>query len=360
MKLKFTKKTVITGIDIISIAAAVILTFTGKSLAASQAYNYGAQRWNPEDGHSQISCFFPESPGFEISSVAEIRMSILNSLRSVSIAPEEGKRLCPDAYSAVIGKVDVSSDINGYSPAEATAVGGDFFLMRNFTLLDGAYFTDSDIMQDGVVIDRDLAWSLYGSDNIAGMNVKISGIQFRIAAVIDTPQTKEDKKCRGDYPQLYLSYEGASAINNMTGQGDFTKVSCYEAIMPEPVTSYAYSTLSSITSRWEADTVENKGRFEWGTMVKKMKTIHERETRTKAVAYPWWENASLMVESKLSFIYLWRIIFMIPPAVTLVYLAVRGAKLAKKYIIKGVNLILDLIEKRKMKKWREKNEQKEI
>ncbi|MBE6856092.1 MAG: ABC transporter permease [Ruminococcus sp.] len=360
MKLKITKRAVLIGINILCISAVTALSCIGNKLALSQDYNYGAQRWNSEDGHSQVSCFFPDSPGFELSSVAEIRKNLLNNLRTVSIAPEEGKRLCPDAYSAELGKADVSSDINGYAPAEVTAVGGDFFLMRNFTLLDGAYFTDSDVMQDGAVIDRSLAWSLYGSEDIAGMNIKIGGLQFRISAVIDTPHTKEEKKCRGDFPQLYVTYEGASAISNMMGQGDFTKVSCYEAIMPEPVTSYAYNTISGITSQWQADTVENNGRFEWGRTLGKIKTLHERELKTKAVKYPWWENASLMVESKLSFIYLWRIIFMIPPAVTLVWLAVKGARLAKKYIIKGVKLVLDLIEKRKMKKWREKNEQKEI
>lgn len=361
MKFRISKKVIAAVlINGVSLAVALWLTIAGSRLAQSQDYNYGAQRWGSEDSHSQISCFFPESPGFELSSVAEVRMAIINALRTVSIAPEEGKRLCPDAYSGELGKVDVSSDINGYAPAEATAVGGDFFLFRDFTLLDGAYFTDSDVMQDGVVIDRSLAWSLYGSEDIAGMNVKINGLQFRISAVVDTPQTKEEKKCRGDFPQLYVSYEGASAINNIMGQGDFTKVSCYEAIMPEPVTSFAHSTLSGITSRWEADTVENKGRFEWGKALGKLKKLHERELKTKAVEYPWWENASLMVESKLSFIYLWISLCLIAPVITSAYLAVKGAKLAKKYIVKGVNLVLDLIEKRKFKKWREKNEQKEI
>lgn len=369
MKFRISKK-VLAAVLLNGVSLAGVLGFTlaGSRMAKSQNHNFAAERWSSDGEYAQISCFFPEGSGFELTSVAAVRTSVLQSLKSVSIAPKESQKLCPDAYSATVGQAQVQSDINGYSEAKITAVGGDFFLIHNFSLLDGAFFTDDDIMQDGAVIDRDLAWALYGSEDIAGMNIKINGTQFYIAGVIDTPSSKEEKQCRGELPQAYISYDGASAIA-MTGsmysgdmgveQTGFTDVSCYEVIMPDPVTNYAHTALSDIVGQWEADTVMNTGRFDSLKCLKAIKGLSRLSVREKAVAYPYWENASLIVESKLSFIYLWRILCLIAPVITLAWIAVKGAKLAKKYIVKGVKLVLDLIEKRKLKKWREKNEQKE-
>lgn len=49
-------------------------------------------------------------------------------------------------------------------------------------------------MQDGAVIDKNLAWALYGSEKVSGMNIYINGVKFYIAGVIDLPGTEAEKK----------------------------------------------------------------------------------------------------------------------------------------------------------------------
>ena len=371
MKFAVNKKyAVLAAVNAVMLAASLILTLTASAEAKSHTYNYAAERWDSGGDYAQISCFFSENAGFTVDSVASARMQILNNLKNVSVIPEEGQKLCPDGWSAPLGQASIKGKLSGRSEADITAVGGDYFLIHNFTLIDGAFFSDKDIMQDGIVIDKNLAWALYGSSDISGMTLTVNGSEFYISGVIDTPATDEERECAGDLPRAYISYEGASLFSsggNFMEEGssavpsDFRKVTCYEVIMPDPVKNYAYESMKGYFEGYgkNAQLLQNTGRFGAVKRLKALKNMEKLAVRDNAVIYPYRENASRIAEYKLSYLYLWRVICMIIPAVTAVWIIVRCAKLGKKYIIKGVNSVLDFIEKRKMKKWREKNEKKE-
>ena len=47
-------------------------------------------------------------------------------------------------------------------------------------------------MQDYCIIDQDAAWQLFGSNNVAGMTVKIGGIPHIIAGVVERPADNVD------------------------------------------------------------------------------------------------------------------------------------------------------------------------
>lgn len=68
-------------------------------------------------------------------------------------------------------------------------------------------------MQDGAVIDKNLAWALYGSEKVSGMNIYINGVKFYIAGVIDLPETEAEKKTAGSSPKAYISYDMASQVS---------------------------------------------------------------------------------------------------------------------------------------------------
>lgn len=370
MKFKIKIKTaVIAAVNILSLGGALVLSLSASDMAQSRQYNFTAEKWQGSGGkesYCQISTFLSENSGLTTDMLGTVRTGITNALQTVSIAAKEGQKLCPDAYSALLGQSTVRCDSSGYSEAEITAVGGDFFLFRDFTLLSGAYFSDDDLMQDGIVIDRDIAWALYGSEDITGMELTINNVRFYISGVIDTPRDKEEKICRGEFPQAYITYDGASAIaasmglfDAATGTSDFKKITSYEVVMPEPVSGFAKGSVSGIMQGFGGETLVNTGRFESGKRLKALKKVTQAAVRTTEIAYPYWENASRITEMKLSFTYLWRVLCLVIPAATLVYLVIRGAKTIKKYIVRGAVFVLDLIEKQKYKKWREKNEQKE-
>ncbi|MCM1132974.1 MAG: ABC transporter permease [Ruminococcus flavefaciens] len=320
----------------VSLAGTLALTIWGSSLAKSQGYNNSAEKWDSDGGCSQISCFFSEEAGITTDNIGGAKASMLTSLQNISIVPEENQKLIPEAYSTSAGQATIRSDTtNGRSTAELVAVGGDFFLFRDFSLLDGAYFSDNDIMQDGAVIDRNLAWALYGSDSVSGKNIYIDGTKFYIAGVIDTPKTKQEKKTAGELPVAYITYSGANLLNNAPSadMGDgfmptdtgLKKITCYECIVPDPVENYAYNAIDSYFKQMcenNYDIVNNSERFNPSVRAKAFKNLSDYAVIKNAVIYPYWENASRIVEFQLTSIYFYRRLTYIIPVLTILYLLI--------------------------------------
>lgn len=345
MKIKFKiRYIIIAAINLLAVISTVILTAVGSSMAKSQSYNYAAERWGGKKGdYSQISSFFSNDSGFTTESVSAVRSQILGELKNISITPEEGKTLVPDAYSAPIGSATIRCDISGRSEAELTAVGGDFFAFRNFTLLDGSFFSKDDIIQDGAVIDKNLAWALYGSEKVSGMNIYINGVKFYIAGVIDLPETEAEKKTAGSSPKAYISYDMASQVSTDSkfspdkpdGAADsgFKRVACYECIIPNPVESFAYTTVKSILNepyKGMVSIVNNSERFEPKKRAKAFKKLSDLAVRKDSVIYPYWENASRVVEFKLSYIYSARKWLFAVPILTALWLAFLGLRFLRR------------------------------
>lgn len=369
-----------------SIAAGLILTAAGGSLAKSQSYNQAAQRWDSGGGYTQLSCFFTEDAGFTVDSAKGVTVDLTAKLKNIGVVPEEGKKLIPEAYSVDAGTMTIRSDTTGRSEAKVTVTGGDFFLFRDFTLLDGAFFTESDIMQDGAVIDRRLAWSLYGSTDVSGMNIYINGTKFYIAGVIEGPETKEEKKTAGDSPRAYISYEGAKLLDGgmsaaadipddigMGGAGVATesssmkKINCYECIVPNPVENYAYNSVKEYFDGAYKDkcrVVNNSERFSPSKRAKAYKKLSSYAVADKPIVYPYWENASRMIEFKLSGIYFFRRLTYIIPILTALLLLVilwrAGGRLRRRVTAKASDSVTKVIyyhgQKKKQKK-EQKNEQ---
>ena len=195
------------------------MTIVGNSIADSQQYNLNADRWknNSKEHFAQISTFLAEDSNFTTDNLNSLHGEIINSLSNASIQINEQNLPFSDAYSSQMGTFTVRGDLTGRSDAVLTAVGGDFFSFRNFQLINGAFFKDTDIMQDGAVIDRSLAWDLYGSYNVAGMNLYINGIKFYISGVIENPSTDPEKDCIGSLPRIYISYNGTSGLSATSG-----------------------------------------------------------------------------------------------------------------------------------------------
>lgn len=376
MKFKINKKAaVLAAVNILSMAGFLTFSLIGSSAAKSQGYNYAAERWQNDDSdmdYAQMSCFMAESAGFTTESLGQIRSGVLESLKAVSIAPEDGQKLCPDAYSAGLGSASLKGNILGKSEAELTATGGDFFLIHNFKLIDGSFFTDYDIMQDGVVIDRNLAWALFGSSEVTGMNLTINGTQFYVSGVIENPETKEEEKCSGELPRAYISYDGASNLGFSGGDSGFSdgstvntafkKITCYEIIMPDPVENYAYNSVKSLIEGYgrNVSVIQNDGRFNALKRLGKLKNISSTAVRDNEIAYPYWENASRIVQFRLSYVYLCAVFCLVIPAVTAGWFLVKAIAALRRNKKRISRAVLSLFRTIRGKRRRSNNEGQEI
>lgn len=330
---------IVAAVNAAAVVGAVVLTAAGSSAARSQGYNYAAQRWQSgsESSFSQISCYFSRDAGFDKNSVKGMQSTILGKLKDVSIIPEEGKTLVPCGYSIPAGKAKVTCDIRGKADADITAVGGDFFLFRDFRLLSGSFFSDDDLMHNGAVIDRQLAWLLYGAEDIIGMNIYINNVKFYVSGVIDAPDTKVERDCIDKAPRAYISYDMAGSVfgagYDAGMSGDFDKVTCYECVVPDPVENFAYNTIKdSLAESYKGsiDIVNNTERFEPKKRIKALKKTDRYIIRSNEIVYPYWENASRVIEVRLSLIYGARRLLLVIPVITLAVLIIKVFLLYKR------------------------------
>lgn len=353
-------------LNFVVIIAIIILSVTGNSMAVSQKYNYTADIWKNDspDSFAQTSVFLSEDSGFSSDSLNAVRAELVKELQNVSIETD-GKNLpYAEAYSTPAGTYTIRGDLTGKSDAVLTAVGGDFFMFRNFELVSGSFFGDGDLMQDGAVIDRNLAWELYGSYDVAGMNLYVDGVKFYISGVIENPESKPEKNCIGKLPRIYVSYDGVADILKLSGNTTdstdisekFSKITCYETVFPNPVENFAYNAVKKQFSEKYTDKfsiVKNSTRFKPSVRSKAFRKIADYAVIKNNINYPYWENASRIVEFKLTFIYFSRTILIVVPALTilwLVILTVRYVKRKKPVVMRKVSVFFS----RQRKNFREK------
>lgn len=375
MKFKLKKKYIAAAAVNAAAAAGILaLSIAGNALINDQSYNQASAFWSDSKDFTQMSGFFDADSPLSTDSLNPIRKAMMDSLENVSVVPEEGQELIADAYSTPLGSYQFLGAGSAYANVEVTAVGGHFFLFRDFILMNGGYISDSDLRQDGVVISENLAWTLFGSTDIAGMTVTINNKDFYVSGVISEPSSKLDKKTAGDSYRAYISYSGADMINSEsnssipsdpnistpTAAAKLKDITCYECIMPSPVKNYAYNSFKDALEKNSTDkyeTVNNTERFNARDLVRAFRKRSDLAIRDSKIILPYWENSSRIAEFKLSSIFFWRRICFIPLILTALWIIVRlwiiGGKFKRRltgFIAETVNDTLYKLNNSKQKK----------
>lgn len=305
------------------ICAILFLILTGviALLAGAQAEQRIARRWSSDGGTAQVSCFFSPNAGVTQDSIESFEHSLDNALKEASIeqeSPNPGARLWADAYSAD-GTITLSTD-KGSVQADALGIGGDFFLFHQLTLLSGSYFSGNDLMHDYVILDRETAWQLFGSTDVAGMLVTISGRPHMVIGVVERPSGKLYEAAGLDGPRVFVSYETLSAYGNSGG------INHFEIVMPNPVKQYALNYVREQlgSQEREVEVLENSTRYGIGKRLRLLLDFGTRSMNGKAIIYPYWENVARGYEDILALLTLFQMVFAIyPSGVLLVWIVIR-------------------------------------
>ncbi|MEG2214674.1 MAG: ABC transporter permease [Oscillospiraceae bacterium] len=265
----------------------VVCAVTRISLANRLDNQRAAERFRggSETRFAQISAFF--GTGKTESDIYAFRRTIDTALMTASLKEEEGKRLWQDAYSAE-SQVTVKGS-KGSATAPTLGVGGDWFAFHNLKLRSGGYISGSDLMHDRVVLNETLAWKLFGGFDLEGMEVTIGGKPYIIAGVVTSEDDFASKKADSVGGRMFMSYD---AMNALTKDG--VKITSYELVCADPITGFAHDLVKKGFA--DAETVQNNGRFGFGNNLKLLKAFGSRSMVSKAVAYPYWENAARFME----------------------------------------------------------------
>lgn len=342
----------------ISLLICLILSLVINSMSSALVSQQAAQRWSESGGFAQISCFFSVNSRTGEDRLIEFGHSIDSALAEASIVQNSenpSARLWVDAYSAT-GTLTISTE-RGRVSADAIGVGGDFFLFHPLDLLYGSYFSGDFLMQDYCIIDEDVAWQLFGSNDVAGMYVEIGGIPHVIAGVIAREEGRLAEAAGLDSTVVYVSYQTLEAYGRSNG------INHYEVLMPNPISNFAYDYVKESLGYDEqnVEVIENTSRFSVLSRIKQISKFGVRAMNGKAIIYPYWENIARGYEEILATLTLLQLLFLLYPVIVAVVAIIRWWK-HKSWTMKDVaGHLRDKTERRmEVRRARRKREKEEF
>ena len=311
-----------------------------------------ADRWDTEGKADQVSMFFTEDQLIDENTIKKLEYMMESKMAEKGIVPDEedtesdskivdtigiGKRneeqstntneeekikIYNSCYCAQ-GIVTILFERQKAENVDAIGVGGDFFLFHPMELVDGSYFGPDDIMKDRLVVDEDLAWQLFGSNDIVGQCVTIGGINHYIAGVV--------KRVDGRFPEaagltkgtVYMSYDSLTKYGTiLSGRTEKVEISedgttiqsgginCYEVVMPSPVDGIVTMLLKESVGLDDKyiRVVDNTERFNGFSLFEVASNFGIRSMWTQPIFYPYWENVARGWEDILSVLFMIRMV----------------------------------------------------
>ena len=352
------KHRMILTVDAVCLAFFAVLGVHIGKVASKQIDEHTADRWNAElipEKYAQISVFSERTGAFTQDTVSQIRSSIQKLLTAASMIPQDmpkGAHVWTDCYSAQYSiTVSKDTEIGETSASDVTAVGagGDFFEFHPIKLLSGSYFYDDDAEDDPVIIDSNLAWQLFGSNDVTGMYLYIGDHMFVVGGVAAAPAASDGSAADLAYRSSGYIYIPFKHYTEVTGSKSVTE---YEAVMPQPVSKFAFSSMQSalgvsdaelgkrnvITKMGSLEIIENSSRFDSSELLADLKRLPEEQMRGNALCYPYWENVQRYTEFWLMWQEFLRMLMLVIPcftAVMAIWDSVRdcGRWRARKYVM---------------------------
>ena len=300
----------------------------------NQLHQQAAERWEADGAlrYQQLSVYYSKENAPSADSVDALRRSVDAELQKASLEAEQDTRLWYDAWSTEQGTATVRGTKVQDATAQVTAVGGDFFRIHPMTLRDGGYIQPDDLMHDRVVIDTLLAWLVFGSPDVAGMELTVNGTTYQIAGVVEPAKDTLTQEVYGEKPRIFMSFaehdDEAEGFSSPSRQFD-----CYEAVLPNPVRGFAEKTLkAAIGEKDQQKLVVNTGRGSITRRWNNLRHLRTMVTASDGIAYPWWENLARMKDFSAAQLLRLEILLLLFPVLCLVGLIWKGYRLADRWI----------------------------
>ena len=296
------------GFLLISFIASIILAATlhlfSGYLKQQLPHELTAARWDAEGDTAHISIYFSESEKYTLKQSLEsttFRLQswyhqILQELENASIAVDAEAnptaRLAVYSYSAS-GEVNLSTE-HGSTKVKAYGVGGDFFQFHPLKLLYGGYFSESDLMQDRIVIDTETAWKLFGGNDVVGMFVKINGIPHMVVGVYERETGYFNDAAGNGVSSVYVSHK------TLYQNGQYHGLETAEYLIPNPVSGFAMELVEKQCSGMDVEIMEHQARFTFSGLLDVIKQVGTRSMGLSGVMFPYWENMARGYEDVLA------------------------------------------------------------
>lgn len=316
------------------VMSTILLACMERGITGTLSTQELASRWSKEETFAQLACYFTEEAYFSEDQIISVERSMVTAMEEAAITStnENGGRNWIDAYSTQ-GQLTIASSRASLS-VRAFGVGGDFFQFHPLTLLDGNYFDGTDANEDGVVIDELVAWQLFGSNNVAGMEVEINGVVYPVRGVVRSDKGIFSEAVKEEEATIYVSY------GILEGEDGSLPVDSYEVLLVNPVDGFGKETVINALGLSEDnyEIIECSARFDLAHRIEVLKNFGIRSMTTKNIVFPYWENWARGYEDISALLLVLEIICMIYPVCWFIKKALgwwkRRKEIKKKFLEK--------------------------
>ncbi len=315
-----------------------------------------AERWSDGDRAAMVSLFFTEDQTVTVDTIKKLEYTMEKKMQEAGIVSDDDDDNSKDKGSKKIVDTKPIGDKDGQNAEETLpqeppksysssysaqgistlefenrkaenintiGAGGDFFLFHPMELVSGGYFNGDDLMKDKVVVDEFLAWELFGSSDIVGQCVTISGVNHYIAGVVKSPTGRFNEAAGLSKSVVIISYDSLSKygtiLSGRTNEAEISEdgarmqiggINCYEVVMPDPVDGIAARVVKESAGLDDKyiRVVDNTNRFSGFALFEVVKDFGIRSMWTQPIFYPYWENVARAWEDVVGVLFFIRII----------------------------------------------------
>ncbi len=323
------KQLILLFLNIVLVLAFIVVNAFAHSSVKKLFSQQEAKRWEGKNNsYAQVSAFCSPERQMQETDILNIRSAIQQTLSRDALNETNGNaRVWIDAYSGEC-KAEVRRD-NKTLSVTAVGVGGEFFQFHPSLLLSGGYISEEDTNHDRVVIDQGLAWAMFGSNDVVGMQLWMGNSIYVVAGVIKVEEDDLTQVAYGNVNRIYVPYD------QLKNQQENLMITCYEAVIPNPISNYAANTLKEacgieLQAEQEnqdnenplnfdnIEVIENSNRFDEITLLGKIEGLRLHTMRANSIVYPYWENVARVVEEQQIRLLIIKIILLIIPCLSLI------------------------------------------
>lgn len=343
---KLSKRRAFWGVNLLLAVCTLLCLLGGRGVRAALPTLNAAETWAGESGEpfAQLACYLPSDQKIEEEQVLQFRRTLEEKFTEAAMEAPENGSLYTDAYSGE-GSLTVTGE-RGSAQVKVIGVGGDFFRFHPLKLRSGNYLSESDLMQDRVLLDEELAWQLFGGMDLAGMTVTIQEKSFYVAGVVSREDDRYSAMAYTGGAGMFFSYAGLKSCLPDTA------ISCYEIVLPNPISSFGRNMVEESFPMGDGILLENSSRYSLSNLWRVIRDFGKRSMGLNGIIYPYWENAVRVTEDYAALLLLLTVLFGVMPAVSAILFAVhwaaRGWKAGKHLVKTKVSAGL---EQRREKKW---------
>ena len=375
---------------IILIAADLLLGAYSRALISRLPEQAEGQRWSDGRKMTQVSAFFTEDQLIDSDYIKKLEYILQAKMNDVGIIKEDDEgsgnagpviidtqtldetkgdsedasqeevddsRLYASCYSAQ-GIISITFENKLADKVTAIGTEGDFFLFHPLELVSGSYYSPDALMKDGIVIDEDLAWQLFGSNDVVGQMVMIGDVPHYVSGVVKREEGKMRKASGQNSSIAYISYDSlckyGTILSGRTESAEIAEdgttaskggINCYEVVMPGPVDGIVAQIVKESAAIDDAyiSVIDNTERFSFFALLNVIMSYGTRSMWNKAIFFPYWENLARGYEDILATLLLIRLICRTIVVVIIVLFIIRSYR-NKKWTVRGI--FNDLMEKK--------------